>query len=99
MTFLNLPTREDAQAAYRQGEAAVLALFDALVAFLRQQEETNHDLAAKVQALEDQLAKNSRNSNKPPASDGLKKSSPRMAGLHTMAARAKFACHHMLEQE
>ena len=77
MTLLNLPTREDVQVAYRQGEAAVLGLFDALIAFLRQQEETNRNLAAQVQALEDQLVKNSRNSNKPPASDGLKKSPPR----------------------
>src|SRR3972149_10842374 len=35
------------------------------------------DLEAKLQALADQLAKNSRNSGKPPTSDGLTKPHPR----------------------
>ena len=35
------------------------------------------DLEAKLQALADQLAKNSRNSGKPPSSDGLAKPAPR----------------------
>jgi transposase len=65
-----LPTHEEVRAAYRQGEDAVIARFDELQAMIRV-------LEARIQALEDQLAKNSGNSSKPPASDGLKKPRPR----------------------
>lgn len=70
MTPSPLPSPEDVRAAYRQGEEAVLALFDSLAAVIRA-------LEVRVQALEDQLAKNSSNSGKPPSSDGLKKPQPR----------------------
>ncbi len=62
-----MPTREEIHQAYLEGEEAVVALF----------ERTIGQLAARVQALEDQLAKNSRNSGKPPSSEGLKKPAPR----------------------
>jgi len=62
-----MPSREDIHQAYLQGEEAVVALF----------EQTIVQLAERVQALEDQLAKNSHNSSKPPSSDGLKKPAPR----------------------
>lgn len=65
-----LPTHDEVRAAYRQGEDAVIALFDGLSAVIRA-------LEARVQALEDQLAKNSGNSSKPPSSDGLQKPRPR----------------------
>ncbi len=70
MTPTQLPTHEDVRAAYRQGEEAVIALFDNLCAVIRA-------LEARLQALEDQVAKNSQNSSKPPSSDGLKKPAPR----------------------
>src|SRR3989337_2375215 len=70
MTPLPLPTDDDVRAVYRQGEEAVVAFFGELRAVIRQ-------LEARVQALEDQLAKNSGNSRKPPSSDGLKKPRPR----------------------
>ena len=66
MTPQGLPTPEDVHAAYLQGEEAVLALVEALTSLLL-------NLQARVNALEDQLGKNSRTSSKPPSSDGLQK--------------------------
>jgi len=62
-----MPSREDIHEAYLQGEEAVVALF----------ERTVGQIAARVATLEEQTAKNSRNSSKPPSSDGLKKPAPR----------------------
>lgn len=70
MTHSQLPTHEQVHAAYQQGEEAVVALVDHLVALVTQ-------LEACIQSLEDQLSKNSRNSSKPPSSDGLAKPRPR----------------------
>ncbi len=70
MTPSRLPTHEEVRVAYQQGEAAVLTLFDGLHAVIRA-------LEARVQVLEDQRAKNSNNSSKPPSSDGLQKPCPR----------------------
>jgi transposase len=54
----------------RQGEDAVVAVVAELAEVIR-------TLEARVQVLEDQLAKHSGNSSKPPSSDGLKKPKPR----------------------
>ncbi len=70
MTLNPLPSHDDITAAYHRGEESVIGLVDSLVALLQV-------LEARVQALEDQLAKNSRNSSKPPSSDGYQKPSPR----------------------
>ena len=70
MPVSRLPTHEAVHAAYEQGEAAVLTLFDELHAVIRA-------LEARVGVLEAQHAKNSSNSSKPPASDGLQKPYPR----------------------
>lgn len=72
--MIELPQRtpEEIRAVYQEGEEAVLRLVNELQAMLG-------TLAARVQALEDQLAKNSSNSSKPPSSDGLQK--PRQRSL------------------
>ena len=63
MESMRIPGEEEIRAAFRQGEDAVVKLFF----------ETLGKLAERIQRLEDQIAKNSGNSSKPPSSDGLKK--------------------------
>jgi len=66
MSEFHLPTQAEVQAAYREGEGAVVALFEKMVANSRAME-------ARIQTLEDRLNKDSHNSSQPPTSDGLKK--------------------------
>jgi transposase len=73
MDLKHLPSQEEVRAIYRQGEEAVVALHNQLI-------EIIVVLAGEVQALKDQLAKDSHNSSKPPSSDGLKKK-PTKRGL------------------
>jgi len=77
MAMIDLQTREEIHAAYLQGEEAVVALFEAhfapLLVLVQQQRETIVALESRVRVLEDQLAKDSHNSHKPPSSDGPKK--------------------------
>lgn len=63
---MRIPTRDEIRAAYRQGEEATIQLFD----YLAWELQTLQD---QLQSLQDQLNKNSKNSSKPPSSDGLKK--------------------------
>ena len=63
MTKFVMPTYEEIHQAYLKGEEAVVALFELTIG----------QLVERVQELEAQLAKNSRNSSKPPSSDGFKK--------------------------
>ncbi len=67
MTSMRLPSEAEIHAAYDQGRTAVIALI----------QETFVALAERIQELEDQLAKNSRNSGKPPSSDGYEKPAPK----------------------
>lgn len=69
MTPAQLPTDEQVRAAYQHGEETIVGLVNGLVAVIRA-------LEVRVHALEDQLAKNSQNSSKPPSSDGFKKPQP-----------------------
>src|SRR4030042_428456 len=63
MEPLRIPSEAEIRAAFREGEDAVVRLFY----------ETLGKLTERIQRLEDQIAKNSGNSSKPPSSDGLKK--------------------------
>ncbi len=67
-------SREELRGVYAQGEAAVIALVEGLLARSEQLEE-------RVATLENQLSKNSRNSSKPPSGDGF--------GKHTRSLRSK----------
>jgi len=67
MESFQLPSDEEIGAAYDEGKEAVIVLFHRTVG----------QLAARVQALEDRVSKNSRNSGKPPSSDGLSKPAPK----------------------
>jgi transposase len=69
----HMPTDEEIHTAFEQGEASVMALFHevtAQVTELAQQLAKQSDLLQELQA---RLAKSSRNSSKPPSSDGYGK--------------------------
>jgi transposase len=70
MEPVRLPTEEEVRKAVREGEEAVVLLVANLVKVIEL-------LAARQQTLEDQIAKNSRNSGKPPSSDGYNRPAPK----------------------
>ena len=70
-------TREEALAIYQAGPQTVVPVFLETDARLHALEQRVEELQAQVQPLQDQRAKNSRNSSKPPSSDGLHKPSPK----------------------
>ena len=65
----DLPSREKIQDLIEHDREAAVAIYAALIALIRA-------LEVRVQSLEDQLAKNSQNSSKPPSSDGFRKPRP-----------------------
>src|SRR5574341_60465 len=66
-------TCEEIRAVYDQGPEAIIALVESLCTLIDQQQAQIAALQARVKALEDQLATNSRNSSKPPSSDSFTK--------------------------
>lgn len=66
MPKIQLPSNDDIRKVYQAGEESVVVAFEQLVSVIRQLEN-------RVQQLEDQVSKNSKNSSKPPSSDGYGK--------------------------
>jgi len=73
-------SRAEIRAVYAQGEEAVIALVEGLLKRIEELEL----LAERVEALENQVSKNSRNSSKPPSGDGFGK---RTGSLRTKSER------------
>ena len=70
-------TSEEALAIYNAGPDIVVKVLCELSSQVKLLQKQVDDLQKEVQKLKDQLAKSSRNSSKPPSSDGLKKPAPR----------------------
>ena len=77
---INLPDRNDIHNAYLEGEEAVIQLIEGLVSVIQELLILTQKQTQTLQALQDQLSKDSHNSSKPPYSDGLKKK-PRTGSL------------------
>jgi len=70
---IRLPTREDIHAAFKQGEEAVVALFFGVAQQVEALGEQLEKQAVALKEVQARLGKNSRNSGKPPSSDGYPK--------------------------
>jgi transposase len=81
MSTLDLDSNQLAE----QDKETLIAITLTLQQQVRQLEQTVAEQATVIQSLRDQLAKNSRNSGKPPSSDGLKK--PRTRSLRQQTGR------------
>jgi transposase len=73
-------------AVYEQGPDAVVDLLERLFAQIDEQRESIIALTQRVNELEDRLAKNSRNSSKPPSTDGVTKK-PKPKSLRGKSAK------------
>jgi transposase len=69
-------TPEEALAIYHAGPQAVVKVLCELSAQVELLQQQVAELQREVQRLRDQISKNSRNSSKPPSSDGFKPKFP-----------------------
>lgn len=67
------PTDEEIHTAFAQGEAAVMVLFQEVATQMAELAQQLAKQGEALQALQARLAKSSRNSSKPPSSDGYSK--------------------------
>jgi len=66
-----------AKVIYQSGEDEAIRLICLMAKEIREFRKENSKLKRKIQVLEGRLSKNSRNSHKPPSSDGLNKPNPK----------------------
>jgi transposase len=82
---MTLPTEFNRDQLEKMDKPDLIDLVEVLLTRLHQLESLVQEQTTTIQALQDQLAKNSRNSGKPPSSDGLKK--PRTRSLRPKTGR------------
>lgn len=82
---MTLPTEFKRDQIRKMDKPDLVDLVEVLLTRLQEVETLVHEQAATIQSLQDQLAKNSGNSGKPPSSDGLKK--PRTRSLRHKTGR------------
>jgi transposase len=74
---MSLPTEYKRDQLEKMEKPVLIDLVEVLLTRLQELETLVREQGATIQTLQDQLAKNSRNSGKPSSSDGLKKPRPR----------------------
>jgi transposase len=82
---MSLPTEFNRDQLEKMDKQGLIDLLEVLLICMHQLETQVQEQAALIQTLQDQLAKNSRNSGKPPSSEGLKK--PRTRSLRQKTGR------------
>ena len=90
-------TRDEIRALYDQGPDAVIDLVERLFAIIKDQQAQITALSQRVRHLEERLAINSRNSNKPPSSDQFSKKtrSLRKRGKNKSGAQTGHEPHNL----
>ncbi len=99
---ITLPTHEEIHEAYQAGEEAVQGVLATVNAQVEQFAIHVQELHDAMQQLRDQVQKNSRNSSKPPSSDGLKKprtTSLRKPGQHPNGGQPGHPGHTLRQVE
>ena len=84
---VQLPTMEDVHSAFISGEDAVVKMVCGLVDVVQALLGHNREQSEKIHRLQNQQAKTSENSSKPPSSDGLQKK-PRTVSLRKAGDKA-----------
>ena len=75
------------QALLQDGPPEIMDLVTSLLLQLQQRDGLIRQQQETIQRLQDQLAKNSQNSSKPPTSDGLQKAPPRTSSLREKSGK------------